>query len=63
MNEWAKKAVLLFFRVRGLETTDVGPFEYHDKLPLKSRVRGGGRAGRAAGHRPVRGVPVAGRRA
>jgi 2,3,4,5-tetrahydropyridine-2,6-dicarboxylate N-succinyltransferase len=36
VNEWAKKAVLLFFRVRGLETTDVGPFEYHDRLPLKT---------------------------
>ncbi len=36
VNEWAKKAVLLFFRVRGLETTEVGPFEYHDRLPLKT---------------------------
>ena len=36
VNEWAKKAVLLYFRVRGLETTEVGPFEYHDKLPLKT---------------------------
>ncbi len=35
VNEWAKKAVLLYFRVRDLETTDVGPFEYHDRLPLK----------------------------
>jgi 2,3,4,5-tetrahydropyridine-2,6-dicarboxylate N-succinyltransferase len=35
VNEWAKMAVLLFFRVRGLSTTDVGPFEYHDKIPLK----------------------------
>jgi 2,3,4,5-tetrahydropyridine-2,6-dicarboxylate N-succinyltransferase len=35
VNEWAKKAVLLYFRVRGLETTRAGPFEYHDKLPLK----------------------------
>jgi 2,3,4,5-tetrahydropyridine-2-carboxylate N-succinyltransferase len=42
VNEWAKKAVLLFFRVRGLETTEVGPFEYHDLLPLK---RGYERAG------------------
>jgi 2,3,4,5-tetrahydropyridine-2-carboxylate N-succinyltransferase len=33
--EWAKKAVLLYFRVRGLEVTEAGPFEYHDKLPLK----------------------------
>ncbi len=42
VNEWAKKAVLLFFRVRGLSTTDVGPFEYHDKLPLKSGYEAAG---------------------
>jgi 2,3,4,5-tetrahydropyridine-2,6-dicarboxylate N-succinyltransferase len=36
VNVWAKQAVLLFFRVRGLETIHVGPFEYHDKLPLKT---------------------------
>lgn len=35
VNEWAKRAVLLYFRVRGLVTSEVGPFEYHDKLPLK----------------------------
>jgi 2,3,4,5-tetrahydropyridine-2,6-dicarboxylate N-succinyltransferase len=36
LHEWVKQAVLLFFRVRGLSTTDVGPFEYHDRLPLKT---------------------------
>jgi 2,3,4,5-tetrahydropyridine-2,6-dicarboxylate N-succinyltransferase len=36
VNAWAKQAVLLYFRVRGLTTTQAGPFEYHDKLPLKS---------------------------
>jgi 2,3,4,5-tetrahydropyridine-2-carboxylate N-succinyltransferase len=35
VNAWAKQAVLLYFRVRGLETSTAGPFEYHDKLPLK----------------------------
>jgi 2,3,4,5-tetrahydropyridine-2,6-dicarboxylate N-succinyltransferase len=35
VNAWAKQAVLLYFRVRGLETTEAGPFEYRDKLPLK----------------------------
>jgi 2,3,4,5-tetrahydropyridine-2-carboxylate N-succinyltransferase len=35
VNAWAKQAVLLFFRVRGLETSEAGPFEYHDRLPLK----------------------------
>jgi 2,3,4,5-tetrahydropyridine-2,6-dicarboxylate N-succinyltransferase len=36
VNGWAKKAVLLYFRVQGLQTTTVGPFEYHDRLPLKT---------------------------
>jgi len=35
VNAWTKQAVLLYFRVRGLETTEAGPFEYHDKVPLK----------------------------
>jgi 2,3,4,5-tetrahydropyridine-2-carboxylate N-succinyltransferase len=35
INTWVKQAVLLWFRVRGLKTTEVGPFEYHDRLPLK----------------------------
>jgi 2,3,4,5-tetrahydropyridine-2-carboxylate N-succinyltransferase len=35
VNEWAKKAILLSFRTRGLHTSEVGPFEYHDKMPLK----------------------------
>ena len=36
VNEWAKKAILLSFRTRGMETIEVGPYEYHDKMPLKS---------------------------
>jgi 2,3,4,5-tetrahydropyridine-2-carboxylate N-succinyltransferase len=35
VNGWVKQAVLLYFRVRGLEVSEAGPFEYHDKLPLK----------------------------
>jgi 2,3,4,5-tetrahydropyridine-2-carboxylate N-succinyltransferase len=35
VNEWAKKAILLSFRTRKMETIEVGPFEYHDKMPLK----------------------------
>jgi 2,3,4,5-tetrahydropyridine-2-carboxylate N-succinyltransferase len=35
VNEWAKKAILLYFRVRDMETLEVGPYEYHDKIPLK----------------------------
>ena len=35
VNEWAKKAILLYFRLRQMETLAVGPYEYHDKIPLK----------------------------
>ncbi len=42
VNHWAKEAVLLYFRVRGLQTTEVGPFEYHDKLPLKTGYQDAG---------------------
>ena len=41
-NAWAKMAVLLYFRIRGMETTSVGPFEYHDKLPLKTGYEAAG---------------------
>jgi 2,3,4,5-tetrahydropyridine-2-carboxylate N-succinyltransferase len=35
VHEWLKKAILLLFRLRDVETTEVGPFEFVDKLPLK----------------------------
>ncbi len=35
VNEWVKKAILLYFRLRPMEPIEVGPFRYHDKIPLK----------------------------
>ena len=35
VNEWAKKAILLYFRLRKVEPMDVGGIEYLDKIPLK----------------------------
>ncbi len=35
VNEWVKKAVLLYFPVMQMQTMEAGPFEYHDKIPLK----------------------------
>ncbi|HVB19543.1 MAG TPA: hypothetical protein VNE22_04580, partial [Acidimicrobiales bacterium] len=35
VHEWVKQAILLLFRLRGLERQEVGPFEYLDKLELK----------------------------
>jgi len=36
VNEWVKKAVILYFPTRKMETIEVGPFEFHDKIKLKS---------------------------
>ena len=35
VNEWIKKAVILYFPMSRMETIEVGPFEFHDKIPLK----------------------------
>lgn len=35
-HEWIKKAVLLYFPIQEMQTIEVGPYEYHDKIPLKS---------------------------
>jgi 2,3,4,5-tetrahydropyridine-2,6-dicarboxylate N-succinyltransferase len=35
VNEEAQRAILEYFRMRELEPREVGPFEYHDKIPLK----------------------------
>jgi len=35
-HEWIKKAVLLYFPIQEMQTIEVGPFEYHDKIPLKT---------------------------
>ena len=36
VNEWVKKAVILYFPIRKMETIEVGPFEFHDKMKLKN---------------------------
>ena len=35
VNEEAQRAILEYFRLRKMEPREVGPFEYHDKIPLK----------------------------
>ena len=35
-HEWVKKAVILYFPIQSMETIEVGPFEYYDKIPLKT---------------------------
>ena len=37
VNEWVKKAIVLYFPMQQMKVTEVGIFEYHDKMKLKSR--------------------------
>lgn len=39
VNEWVKKAVVLYFPIRQMETIEVGPFEFHDKMALKRNYK------------------------
>jgi 2,3,4,5-tetrahydropyridine-2,6-dicarboxylate N-succinyltransferase len=36
VNEWIKKAVILYFPIRKMELIEVGPFQFHDKMKLKT---------------------------
>lgn len=49
VNEWIKKAVILYFPIREMEVTEIGPLEFHDKIPLKKAYK----------ERDVRVVPLA----
>lgn len=35
VNEWVKKAVILYFPIQGMKTLEAGPLEFYDKIPLK----------------------------
>ncbi|HKK41190.1 MAG TPA: 2,3,4,5-tetrahydropyridine-2,6-dicarboxylate N-succinyltransferase [Bacteroidales bacterium] len=35
VNQWVKKAVILYFPIRKMETIEMGPLEFYDKIPLK----------------------------
>ncbi|MBC7885684.1 MAG: 2,3,4,5-tetrahydropyridine-2,6-dicarboxylate N-succinyltransferase [Saprospiraceae bacterium] len=35
VNDWVKKAIVMYFPIQQMETIEVGPFEFHDKIPLK----------------------------
>lgn len=39
VNEWVKKAVILYFPIQQMETIEVGPLEFHDKIPLKRNYK------------------------
>ena len=39
VNEWVKKAVILYFPIQQMQTIEVGPFEFHDKIALKNNYK------------------------
>ena len=39
VNEWIKKAVVMYFPIQKMETLEAGIFEYHDKIPLKRKPK------------------------
>jgi len=49
VNEWIKKAVLLYFPIQKIEVIDAFPFQYNDKIPLQKGL----------GEREIRAVPGA----
>ncbi len=38
VNEWIKKAVVLYFPIQEMKTIEAGPLEFHDKIPLKKNL-------------------------
>lgn len=41
VHSWIKQAILLYFSIQKMQTIEVGPFEYHDKIPLKNNYAAG----------------------
>ncbi len=39
VNDWIKKGVVLYFPIQKMKTIEVGPFEFHDKIPLKRKYQ------------------------
>ena len=39
INDWVKKAIILYFTIQKMETHKVGPIEFYDKIPLKNKFK------------------------
>ena len=42
VHAWVKEAILLYFALRAMEKIEIGPFEFHDKIPLKKGLDAAG---------------------
>ena len=38
VHDWVKKSILMYFKVAGMETHRMGPYEFYDKIPLKKNL-------------------------
>jgi 2,3,4,5-tetrahydropyridine-2-carboxylate N-succinyltransferase len=48
VNEWVKQAILMYFGIQQMQTWDIAPFEFYDKMLLKKNYKELGRSCRAA---------------
>jgi 2,3,4,5-tetrahydropyridine-2-carboxylate N-succinyltransferase len=39
VNEWVKQAILLYFSIQPMQTWDLAPFEFYDKMLLKKNYK------------------------
>jgi 2,3,4,5-tetrahydropyridine-2-carboxylate N-succinyltransferase len=39
VNEWVKKAVIMYFPIKEMKVIEAGPLEFYDKIPLKSNFK------------------------
>jgi 2,3,4,5-tetrahydropyridine-2-carboxylate N-succinyltransferase len=39
VNEWIKKAVVLYFPIKQMKIIEIGPYVFHDKMPLKTNYK------------------------
>ena len=39
VNEWVKKAVVLYFPIQEMKTIEMGPLEFHDKIPIEKKLQ------------------------
>jgi 2,3,4,5-tetrahydropyridine-2,6-dicarboxylate N-succinyltransferase len=42
VNEWVKQAILMYFAIQPMQTWEVGPFEFYDKMLLKKNYKESG---------------------
>ncbi|AGW86218.1 2,3,4,5-tetrahydropyridine-2,6-dicarboxylate N-succinyltransferase [Blattabacterium sp. (Nauphoeta cinerea)] len=39
VNEWVKKAIIMYFSIQNMNTVELGPLEFYDKIPIKNKFK------------------------